>query len=119
MQYTTATLALLVAAVAADGTLDKPALTDNLDYLEQGQIDNLHPTQSTYDQWGAGYIPQDCKDIAHNEGLSPSDFEVWNVHYTDCGDAWVFCRHKDSATDLVTTIDIFGRKSSAASMSRE
>ncbi|EEA25516.1 hypothetical protein TMatcc_006255 [Talaromyces marneffei ATCC 18224] len=107
---------LLAAVLAAAGpllatgqTLDKPALTSNLDYLEQGSLDHLTPTQSTWDQWGAGWIPQDCKDIANNEGKNPDDFEIYNVHYTDCGDAWVFCRHKDTPIDLVSTIDIFGR----------
>jgi hypothetical protein len=86
---------LLGAVLAAAGpllangqALDKPALTPNLDYLEQGSLDNLAPTQSTWDQWGAGWIPQDCKDIANNEGKSPDDFEIYNVHYTD-----VRCHH--------------------------
>ncbi|KKK12048.1 hypothetical protein P175DRAFT_0521442 [Aspergillus ochraceoroseus IBT 24754] len=101
----------LVSTLCALGqaTLDKPALTDNLDYLWQGNINNLNPTQSTWDQWGSGWIPADCKSIAESQGLSPSDFEVYNVHYTDCGDAWVFCRHTSSSIDLVSTIDIFGR----------
>jgi hypothetical protein len=78
--------AVLAAAgplLASGQALDKPALTPNLDYLEQGSLDNLAPTQSTWDQWGAGWIPQDCKDIANNEGKSPDDFEIYNIHYTD------------------------------------
>ncbi|KUL82758.1 hypothetical protein ZTR_10898 [Talaromyces verruculosus] len=104
-----AVLAATGQLLASSQALDKPALTSNLDYLEQGSLDNLAPTQSTRDQWGAGWIPQDCKDIANNEGKNPDDFEIYNVHYTDCGDAWVFCRHKDMPIDLVSTIDIFGR----------
>ncbi|KAH8692279.1 putative conidiation-specific protein [Talaromyces proteolyticus] len=104
-------IALMAAGplLALAQTLDKPALTPDLDYLEQGAIDNLAPTQSTNDQWGSGWIPSDCKDIANNEGKNPDDFEIYNVHYDDCDDAWVFCRHKDTPTDLITTIDIFGR----------
>lgn len=69
--------------LAVGQTLEKPALTPNLDYLEQGNIDNLSPTQSTNDQWGAGWIPSDCKSIAKNEGKNPDDFEIYNVHYDD------------------------------------
>ena len=77
---------VLVAAgplLTSGQAFDKPAHTPNLDYLEQGSLDNLAPTQSTWDQWGAGWIPQDCKDIANNEGKSADDFETYNVHYTD------------------------------------
>ncbi|KAL1985276.1 hypothetical protein VTN96DRAFT_8075 [Rasamsonia emersonii] len=102
-------LATALPLLATAQRLNKPALTPNLDYLEQGNIDNLHPTHSTWDKWGPGWIPADCKSIAQNEGKNPDDFEIYNVHYDDCSDAWVFCRHKDSNVDLVTTIDIFGR----------
>ncbi|KAA8649363.1 uncharacterized protein ATNIH1004_005264 [Aspergillus tanneri] len=103
----------VLAAISQAKRLDKPALTPDLGYLLQGSVDNLHPTHSTWDKWGDGWIPEDCKSMAQNPNLNlnlnPSDFEVYNVHYDDCGDAWVLCRHKDSPVDLVTTVDIFGR----------
>jgi hypothetical protein len=81
-------VALMVASplLVLGQKLDKPALTSNLDYLEQGNIDNLYPTQSTNDQWGSGWIPSDCKDIANDEGMNPDDFEIYNVHYDDVRD---------------------------------
>jgi hypothetical protein len=78
-----AVLAATGPLLASSQALDKPALTPNLGYLEQGSLDNLAPTQSTWDQWGSGWIPQDCKDIANNEGKNPDDFEIYNVQYTD------------------------------------
>lgn len=76
-------LATALPLLATAQRLNKPALTPNLDYLEQGNIDNLHPTHSTWDKWGPGWIPADCKSIAQNEGKNPDDFEIYNVHYDD------------------------------------
>ncbi|KAL8842394.1 MAG: hypothetical protein Q9170_000522 [Blastenia crenularia] len=89
--------------------LTKPALHPNLDYLQQGLLDNLHPTHSTWDQWGAGWIPADCKSMTQNAGLNPVDVETFNVHYDDCSTAWVLCRHKSSPDPLINMIDLFGR----------
>lgn len=73
--------ASLVSGVLAN--LSKPPLQDNLSYLESGLFKNLKPTHSTHDQWGAGWIPQDCKTIADSRGFNPSDIEVFNIHYDD------------------------------------
>ncbi|THC94808.1 hypothetical protein EYZ11_005715 [Aspergillus tanneri] len=77
----------VLAAISQAKRLDKPALTPDLGYLLQGSVDNLHPTHSTWDKWGDGWIPEDCKSMAQNPNLNlnlnPSDFEVYNVHYDD------------------------------------
>ncbi len=73
----------ILGALASAQRLDKPALENNLDYLNQGLLDHLAPTQSTVDKWGAGWIPADCKQMAQDAGLSPSDVETFNVHYAD------------------------------------
>ena len=75
------TLGLLAALARAN--LSKPPLEQSLDYLQQGLLDNLHPVHSTWDIWGAGWIPQDCKTMTQNAGLNPVDVETYNVHYDD------------------------------------
>ncbi|KKK21929.1 hypothetical protein AOCH_000188 [Aspergillus ochraceoroseus] len=101
-------MAILCTVVQAQ-TLDKPALTPNLDYLLQGNTDNLQPAASHYGKWEDGWIPADCKSIAEDQQLNPTDFEVYDVFYGDCGDAWSFCRHKSSSDSIDTIIDTFGR----------
>ncbi|QKX57523.1 uncharacterized protein TRUGW13939_04637 [Talaromyces rugulosus] len=103
-------------ALAASGSmlvngqaLDKPPLSDNLDYLADGNNANLAVNQGTYQQWEAGTIPADCKSLGQEEGKDPNDFEVYDVTYGDCGDPWVFCRHKDSTTTIDTTINTFSQ----------
>lgn len=63
--------------------LTKPPLQPNLDNLKQGLLSNLHPTHSTMDQWGAGWIASWCKDTAKTEGFNPADIQTWNIHYDD------------------------------------
>lgn len=55
----------------------------------------LGSTESTNDNWEAGWIFESCKTEAEQRGLSASDMEVFNVHYSDCGEPWIMCRHKD------------------------
>jgi hypothetical protein len=75
---------LATGSMLANGqSLDKPPLTDNLDYLEDGNYNNLAGTQATYVQWDAGLIPADCKSLGQGEGKDPNDFEVYDVTYTD------------------------------------
>ena len=90
---------------------DKPEISPS---IPRGQMESnlrnfLSPTQSTWDYWGSGWIPQACKDIASSHGLNPGDFTIFNVHYTDCSEAWTFCRHKDAGASEIDMIDIFGR----------
>lgn len=104
-------LAFLPLALA---TLNKPVIQPNfpgggLASLGQGLLDNLKPTQSTSDVWGAGWIPADCKSLVQGAGFSPSDVIPFNIHYTDCSQTWTFCRHKDSPLSQTDIIDLFGR----------
>ncbi|GFP60346.1 conidiation-specific protein 13 [Trichoderma asperellum] len=94
--------------------LDKPIIQPNfpgggLASLGQGLLNNLSPTQSTSDNWGAGWIPADCKSLVQGAGLSPFDVTPFNIHYTDCSQTWTFCRHKDSPLSQTDIIDLFGR----------
>ncbi|KAL8634692.1 MAG: hypothetical protein Q9228_007727 [Teloschistes exilis] len=109
MYKKTATAIVSLLATSTSAALSKPPLHPNLDYLQQGLLDNLHPTHSTWDVWGAGWIPQDCKTMTQNAGLNPLDVETYNVHYDDCSTAWVMCRHKSSPDPLINMIDLFGR----------
>ncbi|KAL5043456.1 hypothetical protein BDW71DRAFT_188118 [Aspergillus fruticulosus] len=106
-------LAAALAAVSparADGTLSKPALTDNLDYLLDGNVASLPSNGGPYwGKWEDGLMPADCKSIAEDQGLNPTDFEVWDIFFDDCQDGWSFCRHKDSADSFETLVDTFGR----------
>lgn len=77
------TLSLTLTLKLSTAQLSKPALTPNLDYLLNGNTANLHKTNSSSIKWPPGLIPEDCKSIAEDEGLSPADFEVWDVYYTD------------------------------------
>ncbi|KAL4798403.1 hypothetical protein BDV19DRAFT_356946 [Aspergillus venezuelensis] len=104
-------LAAVLAAVApANAQLDKPALTDNLDYLLDGNVANLPSNGGPYwGKWEDGLIPADCKSIAESQGLNPTDFEVYDIFFDDCQDGWSFCRHKDSSDSFETLVDTFGR----------
>ncbi|KAL7813297.1 hypothetical protein V8C26DRAFT_405466 [Trichoderma gracile] len=106
-----AILSILPLALA---NLDKPVIQPNfpgngLASLGQGLMDHLAPTHSTWDDWGAGWIPQDCKSLVEGAGLSASDVIPFNIHYDDCAQTWTFCRHKDSPLSEITILDIFGR----------
>ncbi|KAL4806922.1 hypothetical protein BDV18DRAFT_121550 [Aspergillus unguis] len=104
------TLALSLAlAVAHAQQLDKPALTPDLDYLLDGNANNLPTVDRSISAWEAGSIPQDCKDIGEGEGHSASDFEVYSVQYNDCGDPWLFCRHKDVEVSIDTAAETFSK----------
>lgn len=106
-------LAIAVATgaslVAADPS--KPEMNPAYDHgrMENDLRNNLHPTHSTWDYWGPGWIPQSCKDVATGHGLNPNDFTIFNVHYDDCQEGWTFCRHKDAGASEIDMIDIFGR----------
>ncbi|KAL9613819.1 MAG: hypothetical protein Q9167_001666 [Letrouitia subvulpina] len=111
--------------------LDKPPLTNDLEYLRPGLLDNLPSVNQNHDKWGDGWIAQDCKNMAEEQGLNAADVETWNVKYDDvnphypsphhlygqrfltnksqCGDAWVVCHHKDAQSSLDDLIAVFGR----------
>ena len=71
--------------IAFTDPLDKPPLADNLDYLQKGLLQSLHPTNGWYTQWGPDWIPADCKGMAEDANLSATDVEVFNVQYDDVG----------------------------------
>ncbi|OJJ07852.1 hypothetical protein ASPVEDRAFT_66052 [Aspergillus versicolor CBS 583.65] len=103
-------LAAALAAIPASAALDKPALTPDLDYLLDGNTANLPQNGGAHwGKWEDGLMPEDCKSIAEGQDLNPADFEVYDVFYDDCQDAWSFCRHKDSPEDLETLVNTFGR----------
>lgn len=105
------TIAFVGAALVgpAIARLDKPLISPPIPALDDGLFKNLKPTQSTNDQWEWGWIPDRCRDEANAHNLSPYDIEVFNVHYTDCSDAWVMCRHHKAEVSQAQMIDVFGR----------
>ena len=74
-----------LVTLAVTDPLDKPPLADNLDYLQKGLLQSLHPTQGWYTQWGPNWIPSDCKSMTEDANLSATDVDVFNVQYDDVG----------------------------------
>lgn len=107
-----ASLAMAVPALA-DYQLPHEGIPD--DQFNYGKLANdlraqlSFPNGYSRDYWGAGWMPQVCRDMAHEFGLNPNDFSVFNAHYADCPTAWVFCRHKDSAASESNMLEMFGR----------
>jgi hypothetical protein len=64
--------------------------------LETDLETDLPQHSSTRTAWTAGWIPSGCYNEAVNHNLSPSDFEVYDVKYTDCSAPWTICRHKNA-----------------------
>ncbi|KAL4763439.1 uncharacterized protein BDW70DRAFT_131740 [Aspergillus foveolatus] len=89
--------------------LDKPALTSDLDYLLEGNTNNLPTVNSQIAVWPSGYIPKDCQDLGSGEGYNANEFEVYEVTYDDCADPWLFCRHKDVEVDIATAAETFSK----------
>ena len=56
--------------------------------------------------WAAGWIPKYCYNEARTYNLSPADFEVRNVYYTDCSASWAICRYKGASKSWDTVIDV-------------
>ncbi|KAI9159155.1 Lipase-like protein [Paramyrothecium foliicola] len=101
---------MFIVVLSAPNT--KPVISPAFDFygrVENGLANNLHPTQSNWDQWGAGWTVADCKAFAQRHGYNPADFEIFNVRYTDCDVAWIMCRHRASTKSQIDMIDIFGR----------
>jgi hypothetical protein len=83
MKYAMKLLSTLSVAALASAQLDKPALTSNLDYLLEGNTNNLPTTSHSIAIWSQGWIPKDCKDLGEGEDLAATDFEVYEVSYDD------------------------------------
>ncbi|KAL3476730.1 hypothetical protein BJX99DRAFT_227225 [Aspergillus californicus] len=109
MKTSTPLIALSALALTQAQSLDKPALTDDLDYLLEGNAANLPTVNSQIAVWESGWIPKDCKDIAEGEDLTATDFEVFQVQYDDCDDPWLICRHTEAESDIFTVAETFGK----------
>ncbi|KAL4807440.1 hypothetical protein BDV18DRAFT_151478 [Aspergillus unguis] len=110
MAFKSVVLAAALAALSNAQSLDKPALTSDLDYLLDGNVANLPESNGAYwAKWAPGLIPKDCKSIAEDQDLNATDFEVYDIYYNDCEDPWSFCRHKNSSDSFDTLIHHFGR----------
>ena len=48
----------------------------------------LNAPASHFTAWAAGFIPQYCYNEAVSFGLRPTDVEIRNVFYADCGAPW-------------------------------
>jgi hypothetical protein len=99
---------LLFSSCIFGQNLNKPVLfSDGLSpHVDSVFWEYLTPTQSTWDEWAWGWIPQACLSIVQGTQYSPYDIEVYNVHFTDCGTAWVICRHHDAQ---MSVIDMIGK----------
>lgn len=85
------------------------AIDPSIDFsgaVDEGLLNTLSPTGSFWDHWEDGWIPQDCKSIAEENGVSAGDMEVFNVYYDDCDQAWVMCRHKDARKSQTDMVDV-------------
>ena len=109
LSFAVAALSLFSGVQAQDAPNTKPAISPAFDFagaVETGLRQNLSPTQSTHDSWGAGWILDYCKTEAKNYGFSPFDIEVFNVHYSDCSEPWIMCRHKSAKPSQIDMIDV-------------
>ncbi|KFY85029.1 hypothetical protein V500_08780 [Pseudogymnoascus sp. VKM F-4518 (FW-2643)] len=107
-----------VAAIALFGSpalagLGKPTLfKDGLSpHVNKEFMQYMPSTPSTNGAWSWGWIPKRCADEAHRPDVPFSwyDFEVFNVQYEDCEEAWIFCRHTKAELSQSQLIDYFGR----------
>ncbi|OAR01581.1 hypothetical protein LLEC1_00869 [Akanthomyces lecanii] len=114
MHFTAISTAIAATLPLASAGLNKPIINpqfpnNGLGSLGPGLMQHLRPAKRTWDKWGPGWIPEDCKNLAKSNNLSPFDITPFNIHYEDCPDSWVFCRHKDSPLSETDMMDLFGR----------
>ena len=82
--FTTISLAAVIQAdFDPEAKLTKPALVDNFDYLKDPMLAVIPTVPATVEQWGGGWIPQDCASLAQDNNLSAADVTAYNVKYTD------------------------------------
>ncbi|KAK6352468.1 hypothetical protein TWF730_009293 [Orbilia blumenaviensis] len=108
----------LIVLVAASATGVLASLKSKIDYpdglsgpFNPGFSQNTNASLEWIDPWGDGWIPQGCKDRFLAKGYDAKDARVFNVKYTDCDQAWTFCRHKDAQLSIDDMADSFGRMS--------
>ncbi|KAH7263755.1 hypothetical protein BKA59DRAFT_449949 [Fusarium tricinctum] len=107
-----ACLAAVLASIApVVGQLSKPVMNPPVPFSDLDPIlfKYLKSTPHNRDQWGWGWLPARCKAIADQQGLNAYDIDVYNVHYNDCNQAWVMCRHHLSPLSIDTMAENFGR----------
>ncbi len=83
MRATFVGLAGSLVTLALTQRLDKPPLEVDLDYLQKGLLENLHPVHSSFRKWAAEWIPADCKLMTENSNLSATDVRTFSVTYDD------------------------------------
>ncbi|KAH7017978.1 uncharacterized protein B0I36DRAFT_394517 [Microdochium trichocladiopsis] len=107
----TKSLLALVPFVAGAFAQSKQVISPELrrDQIYNPIMNYMPPTQSHWDQWGAGWTLEDCYNFARERGQNPADYEVFNVHYTDCSEPWIMCRHRSAKVDQIRMIDMIGR----------
>lgn len=103
-----AAASFLFGAPALAAKLGKPTLfKDGLaPHVNAEFLQYMPSTPSTNGAWSWGWIPKRCAEEADNADppLSLYDFEVFNVQYEDCEEAWIFCRHTKAQLTLVHLI---------------
>ncbi|KAK6523737.1 hypothetical protein TWF281_001709 [Arthrobotrys megalospora] len=107
---------VILAAVSATGVLGD--LKSKIDYpnglsgpFDPGFSQRTKAPLQWIDPWGAGWIPQGCKDRFLAKGYAATDAQVFNIKYSDCDRAWTFCRHKSAQLTIEQMADSFGRMS--------
>ncbi|KFY21781.1 hypothetical protein V493_07131 [Pseudogymnoascus sp. VKM F-4281 (FW-2241)] len=112
---------IMKAAVAATALFGSPALADLgrptlfsdglSSHVNKEFLQYMPSTPSINSSWPWGWIPKRCADEAkrHKVQFNSSDFEVFNVQYEDCEEAWIFCRHTKAQLSQSQLIDYFGR----------
>lgn len=108
---------VMKAAVAATALFGSPALAAKLGkptlfsdglspHVNKEFMQYMPSTPSTNGAWSWGWIPKRCADEANRPDVPFSwyDFEVFNVQYEDCEEAWIFCRHTEAELSSVHLI---------------
>jgi hypothetical protein len=111
-QVALATLAALASPVVAqlDHPNRLPALNppwDEPGKIIPGLMAGL-PTMPNHwvEDWASIHILDWCKEQTVNLGLNPNDVDTWNVHYDDCIEPWIMCRHRGSPVSKEQIIDV-------------
>ncbi|RYP73352.1 hypothetical protein DL770_007802 [Monosporascus sp. CRB-9-2] len=107
---TVASLVPLAALAAAQG--QNPVINPELSRQQiwEGLLPHMPAQGAAVHFWEPGWIYESCKHEAEIRGLNPNDIEVFNVHYGDCGEPWIMCRHRAvTSPTRDEMIDIFGR----------
>jgi hypothetical protein len=58
------------------------------------------------EDWASIHILDWCKGQTQGFGLNPNDVETFNVHYDDCAEPWIMCRHKDAGASKQQMVEV-------------